>query len=106
MLDPMLQRGRNRSTDLHLLIPQLSVIVDEQSVIVVDRDVFDAEVEKIIKITVDKAGIFDLALRNVRLVFTNRFVDVVTAHAGRFVVRVEEGLVITDSLLEGAEVET
>ena len=93
-----------RLTDLRLLIPKLSIIVHEQSVVVVNGDVFDAEFEKIIEISVDRAGLLNVRLGDVGFEFADRFVDVIAAQAGRLVVVVQEGLVITD-FFERVEIE-
>lgn len=74
--------------------------------IVIDGDVFDTKIEKIIEISIDHTGIDHLRLGRVSFVFADRFVDVVAAQTGRMIVIGEEGLVITDFVFERTEVET
>lgn len=91
-------------TDLHFFMPQFLVVADEQAVIFIDGDVFDAKIEKIIEISIDYARITDVRLGHVGLEFTDRFVDVIAAQTGRIIVVVKEGLVITNAVSESRKI--
>ena len=91
-------------TDLHFLIPQFLVIADEQAMILIDGDVFDAIIQEIVEISIDYARVAHLRLGHVGFELTNRFVDVIAAQAGRIVVVIQKGLVITNAVSERTEV--